>query len=1292
MAQINCHLPIKLRIVGELSDTQLEQLGQTLVRILRARLALAERTIAARYKLADWAGDSAIREAYDPAYAEAAGASYQLPAYDRQGQRVSMRLQEKAPKGMRPWIIRKAINFRARVGEFLYFVEGLDPSRTLEDKVLYIDIFDQLRWVSLWLVQVNQDYTLTALEEALFARALALSRVRDNQILAYGLGTTETMRQQLIEIDEERRVRSEIPELTTRNRGRVAGAGPYSEVYTGGWVLFASMVLPKIELSDVATPGLEIQVALKLRELDFLVPAPRFEENFGLPWLTYVQEWGNSPVTLRLQPVTVVKKVHQLALEYLTEQMVRQALRNAQGTLATTDTYFGRLFVLNRTALDKFPPAARAQVDRLTNDATRNLADVTVAGDLSPNWEAVFAFTIFTVDEESIGAARYHPEARRLLPLLLAKLSGDEGDDEWQQALLRFLRDTFGSTPPTTRPDGGSVFEYLLVELETHGQLSMLFDKVEASGHFGLLHLLVQLALSTSYATHQRVQQAYQRLNQRYNTGWEHTYRIKEQEIWLKHDAGQVVRRGDIIAAANSIYSVVKDEKRLKEASIPKMRKALEAEGQELLKRILLGQDQKQYSDEEFALAAFNEVRKNAQKYNISNSDFETVTIERSARLLGIEVRVEEALERIYVTYEFVERVEGKPWSTAETVPNSRRTQFIGSFHGAVGEGFEQMLWFWEYNKAAVVVEYFAIGVSALAVIAVAWEVGLVAGAVELAGGWTVVGISIGISELFYAYRIIFKGEEFTWRGFFTAALDGYLAALTFRGAGWLGRGLAGRIGTDSITNLVIGWIGEKLTVGIVGGASTAAVITFSHDLINIATGTGGWSSASDYLEHMADGAVFGVLIELFVGAAGPLARVSGRTALETGSEVIQAIREGRLSGLRWMIEATEALGNMRRALANALESGSTENVVNAFRERIVRITQGVSNEYRLALFRRLLDLNPAALTRQSLDGLERLLTASRGELSNESVLALLNSLNTNQLRNLLEAMGGLENSVVRTLARTNQLAALVTTDLQIARAAYAGQAVALIQIAAKLRAQGLGGRLAVIDGVAQQSRIQGFRDWIAESAGREATRMIDKVNELAEAQRLFQAHRHEADVIVRIGQDARTAGRSFDITVERQLPGGGTEVLRHTEVYTPEAAIERGRNLISGIAHAAEKIPKGVRDGSVPVPTGAQEGTIAVQWPPPAARLGGDAEIVFDTHGNYTRRSLADPTVTRGRGGNLLDDAIGELNRRVYDNPVEFVRRLTVIDQNGRAIFELINTTPGVRPARWTWRDLQVP
>src|SRR5437763_619866 len=98
MPQINCYLPIKLGLTGELSEAHIEQLGQTLVRTLQERLAFAERTIATRYNLAALSGETEVREAYDAAREENGGGRYQIPAYDQQGQPVSMRLQEQAPR------------------------------------------------------------------------------------------------------------------------------------------------------------------------------------------------------------------------------------------------------------------------------------------------------------------------------------------------------------------------------------------------------------------------------------------------------------------------------------------------------------------------------------------------------------------------------------------------------------------------------------------------------------------------------------------------------------------------------------------------------------------------------------------------------------------------------------------------------------------------------------------------------------------------------------------------------------------------------------------------------------------------------------------------------------------------------------------------------------------------------------------------------------------------------------------------------------------------------------------
>jgi hypothetical protein len=49
--QVNCYIPIKLRITGRLSDSQLDGLSDTLVRALAARISFAERTIAKQQAL-----------------------------------------------------------------------------------------------------------------------------------------------------------------------------------------------------------------------------------------------------------------------------------------------------------------------------------------------------------------------------------------------------------------------------------------------------------------------------------------------------------------------------------------------------------------------------------------------------------------------------------------------------------------------------------------------------------------------------------------------------------------------------------------------------------------------------------------------------------------------------------------------------------------------------------------------------------------------------------------------------------------------------------------------------------------------------------------------------------------------------------------------------------------------------------------------------------------------------------------------------------------------------------------
>lgn len=84
MAQINCYIPIKLRLNGELGPDQLDQLGATLARTVAARLAQAKGTIAASQGWTISPTGETIREEVDFSRLDfsSGGSHYHLPSYD----------------------------------------------------------------------------------------------------------------------------------------------------------------------------------------------------------------------------------------------------------------------------------------------------------------------------------------------------------------------------------------------------------------------------------------------------------------------------------------------------------------------------------------------------------------------------------------------------------------------------------------------------------------------------------------------------------------------------------------------------------------------------------------------------------------------------------------------------------------------------------------------------------------------------------------------------------------------------------------------------------------------------------------------------------------------------------------------------------------------------------------------------------------------------------------------------------------------------------------------------------
>lgn len=1007
MPQINCYLPIKLCITGRLDDPQLEQLSDTLVRAISARISFAERTIASANGGNLWAGNvEIVREGYDPARDDAAG-SYTVPSYQRGGQRTGVMLRGRPNR--RPWIIRKAINFHAFVGDYLDYVEAIREEQRLPEKVLYLDMADQLRWVSAWLVQINQPYLASNIGRILLQRAGELSHLRENQALAYGQSYFEANRQQLIAIDEDGVVTREIPNMSGNQRF-VAREGRDVLLRTGAFLLVTTMKLPRIELANTVTLGPADTPSVHLRDLTFLVPAAQFERRFGIPWEDYVREFGDEVLTLRLQPLTVRTSIHFLALEYLVERFMDQEV---QPMLTSPDAVqLGSLRLLNNATLGELPPVVRPPAEALSNPLTRGVIEAR-PDHWEPGWAGVYFLAVTTITEDKVGTAYYGPVARQLLPSLLAVMDGDPEGYDWARNLLRYLRRNFGANPPANRPRGGSVFEQLLVELERRNQFNTLFDKVEASGNAGLHQYLIQFSLATRYATHARVLRSHQQLIATVLSRGAHIYRTDPQEIWLERDSDDRVGVGRVFGEVDSIYIFERSAKRLKPARVTAFREALVFEREALIARILRGEDTNHYTEEDFSRATIGAA---VQRMHLTNDDFEEVTIQRSMRLLRVEARMEAALRRHYITFEFVERVEGEQW------------QSVSGPVTQIEDEFSARLIYWKLGRAGEVYEAMLIGMTvagAVILVVVAWEAGLIAALVEVAGGATVVLISIGISELIYILRVVFGDARLSFRGFLEAALDGYLGALGFGAAGVLGRSVAGAIGRESLGRVIGGWVAQRLIVGTVGGAGTAALTTFSHDLINVATGDGGWSGIGTYVNNMAWGALLGTVFEFGVGALEPILRASGQNALQTLAQVVQRTRDAGISAPRWTALTAEALGNLRSRLALIIGDVRAQGFVRAMGERLSQVAEGLGGQYRLAVFRRALELSSERLSQPAVAGLEKFLSLSRAELSNEAALAILNRLSQTQVGAFLEALSTLDNRIVRTLSRAGQLEAL---------------------------------------------------------------------------------------------------------------------------------------------------------------------------------------------------------------------------------------------------------------------------
>ena len=561
------------------------------------------------------------------------------------------------------------------------------------------------------------------------------------------------------------------------------------------------------------------------------------------------------------------------------------------------------------------------------------------------------------------------------------------------------------SSPFTTRPPGGTPFEYVLVQLEADGRLQAFFDAVDASDWFHLRHQLLLFSLATRYAAHPLVRRLLADLSARELAAGPHTMvpgGTGVGSVWLRHNPRWRVDVGDVFGEVDSDYITTKDAKRLKPAKADALRAALVREHKAMAGELFKGVASGDYDGDRFAREALGRA---LPKEGLADEDFEKITIERSMRLLEVLLLQHDALPQYNVRFEFVERIKG----------SGDKWVKVGTEVLESADDFSVRLIAWELGRVGELYQTAGMAITIVGLAVVAWEAGLVAILVDAAGGTAAVLVSIGISELLYVYQIIFHDAELTLRGVLEAALDGYLMALGFKWGAGLGRWGAKAIGATTTRRVVLGWFTERLIAGTVGGGTSAVMEKFAHESISWVAGEGSLSGITEYLKTLGVGAATGIVMEFTVQPVMHAALTEAGSAISSAAELAKLVRSKGWGAIEWSAAVTEALSNLRAAFASAVDDAAAKGWAQTLGNRLAEVSEQLGAS---TLARRVLELSGARFSRQATEGLERFLVAT-GSATPGRAVAIANAFARNPAETVtfFEVLATLDTAAARHLA-----------------------------------------------------------------------------------------------------------------------------------------------------------------------------------------------------------------------------------------------------------------------------------
>ena len=989
------HIPVKVRVVGNPDEETLELLARRVAAQVASRLAYARRELSAG-RLGDLHREA--HERYDPD--RDAGAGYELPSYQSGGQSRQVPL-----RGRRPWLVLRAVNFRTTVGAFLDAVER-QRDEELPARVLYDERAAEERWVAVWWVQVNVTTPLADVETVLNARARELSRLGPRQIVTDLVSPFDSAWEDLVRLDRTGQVRAQIPSPGVRNQRRVEGNGRDAVVSHGAWVVFAFMALPGISVEDVLDVRVLTQVRIPLPAAGFLVDQWEFLHRWGVGWDRFAEEFASEQVPVWLLGARLRKRVLAQAAYYLigvAAEEQRSAATPSAAAGGGPQALIGEgLFVPTPEFLTAAPAAIGLYAHTVADPPAPSGVRAGHGVPLLPGWPVLFIHVEIPLGPDRVAAAVQGPTARRIAADMRVLMRAGIGLERWVFRMWDLLNEANAGGPPETRPPGGTLAEHVLAELERTGDFIRLYDLVDETRYFGLRAQLLAISLPTKFADHPRVRRLHEELAAARAATMRNEYLPAEGggAILVDRDPDQRWSSGAVLGDLDSLYIVNRDAKRVKNSRLEALRAALSRHRVAVLGEVASGRLPREMDEESFA----REVLARAlQDVPIGKRDIEEVTIERSMKLLSVRRRDIAGLPSYDIRLVFVERIKGGRWEP------------VGNEVLETSGDFEARLIYWRLGKAGELYKTFGLAVTVVGVVLVAWEIGLIGLIVDAAGGAVAVAISITVSELIWLLKVAFTDERLTLRGFFLAALDGYLMVFGFRFGGLLGRWSATKIGTATLRRVIAGWIAERLVAGVVGGAVSAALERFAHDVIAVATGEGSWSRVGTYVKSMAFGAVVGAVAEFALQPALHALLAGGRTALESTGELVTRIRAEGWSAVQFSAGVTEALANLRASLTVLAGDAAGRGFATALAERLEVVIRELGSS---AIAARVLELSGARFTRAATEGLQRFLRAAEaaGSQTRAHELARIFSQHPQETIYFLEALSMFETDAAKRL------------------------------------------------------------------------------------------------------------------------------------------------------------------------------------------------------------------------------------------------------------------------------------